>query len=856
MDDGQPPQPTSPLERLGRFLLASACLLSSLSLGLWFFLQNTQHFRAPTPHSLAWPFGSPWMGLLLWAPTLMSAMQFLRAPSMGRGKGLLPAIAVLSLELWLTMQPEARSSSLAWLRVLPLGVNLISLMPFLKGNGVGKAARSIALFSALWLVLTANALLNRLPVLESLPGREAPSQPPSYAQAIGLRSSSESPTSSWTSEIPPASTPRGQLHFLSSRTLSDAERADFVSSIYPGGEGLLRIQITGYLKTPDCRLFLRTESGRELEPLGGDFESPDRWRQIHFENPGEAFRLVARARSSEHWFAFTEPLAIGKSVWLSEKLARQWSWFTATALLCLVLWLWGQGKQLRKGTLLGVWAEAGFAKRWFPLLALCGYVLFFSQHHDPTAGPNDSGGYLNSARLLAGGHLAGEPRALPPGAPEGLPERARFTTTFLPSPDGRMAPEYPSGFPLEVAAAAQVLPFDTAVRSILILQLALGPFFTWRLARACALSAPWAFVASALVALCPVYLFQGLQPQSDGPALVWITAAMAWAISSKKHPRHALLSGLAASLAVLLRPANALCLLPLLVFFCTTPKRLLAWALAGAPAALFLLYYNHSLFGSAFTTGYGDISTAFGLRFLTPTLEAYARYLPYHLSPLILLSPLGLFARNLGRDIRFLLGSTVLLFLCFYSVYWCTYDNWYNMRFVLPIAPALLVLALVAFRSFLLPTFVFETGSLRARVMLGLACAAALFLLCFPLHGVASERVLYWIHNNQRHEVGAKLAAAEIPAGSLVLTKQGSNSLWHYTSLSFALYDKLPANSGAYLDACAQRGIPIFAYLYEGELNRDGTPKLAGHWRLKARAWGRDISIWERLRAERSSLTP
>src|SRR6185369_2858753 len=92
-------------------------------------------------------------------------------------------------------------------------------------------------------------------------------------------------------------------------------------------------------------------------------------------------------------------------------------------------------------------AEAvDFTDAWrvAPWLGLFAYLLFFSHHVDVTAGPNDSGGYLYSAKLLATGKLMAAPRI-----PTGI-EIDRDTTLYVPitfhAKDDRVVPEYPVGF--------------------------------------------------------------------------------------------------------------------------------------------------------------------------------------------------------------------------------------------------------------------------------------------------------------------------------------------------------------------------------------------------------------------------
>ena len=56
---------------------------------------------------------------------------------------------------------------------------------------------------------------------------------------------------------------------------------------------------------------------------------------------------------------------------------------------------------------------------------------------------------------------------------------------------------------------------------------------------------------------------------------------------------------------MLIRPSNVLIIFPLLVTLAGAWRQLALWALAGVPAAAWLLWYNHVLYGNALVTGYG-----------------------------------------------------------------------------------------------------------------------------------------------------------------------------------------------------------------------------------------------------------
>ena len=102
------------------------------------------------------------------------------------------------------------------------------------------------------------------------------------------------------------------------------------------------------------------------------------------------------------------------------------------------------------------------ASRWFvsvALLALAAFGVFLATHATTVAGGSDSSGYLNSARLLASGHLQGELRVPAEFGPPSALNRSAFTSFgFFPYPDRTaLPPTYPTGLPLHLAAAGQLL---------------------------------------------------------------------------------------------------------------------------------------------------------------------------------------------------------------------------------------------------------------------------------------------------------------------------------------------------------------------------------------------------------------
>jgi hypothetical protein len=857
-------------------------------------------FFAPAAFT-AWPFASEAWAVLLWAPAVVCIVSAIR----GRTNAAQALPELPALALWAFLQAAvtgaAQPTAAATLLIGSVMVNA-ACFALLPARDAFSRTRNLILLSA-WTIAVGNALLHPAhppqtagieadaPVIVALRRALRSGNTGALREAPGLTADERSAALALVAtagirEFLPASI-RRPLHLEPAlNAASQGFRAEAVPELpdrgglpafgtWPGGDGAapeavqfvsaplatafpwVQFRVAGTPNFPAASLRLVTNSGAEVAPLGETAVAPDKWRRVNFAAPGEPFRLAVRGASPPAWFAFTAPVEIGGWSRLAGKLPRLWPWLLASGLLLaggLAIGAWVRvardGRAAREGP-----GEPRLNWRVLPWLALGGYAVFFSNHLDPVAGPNDSGGYLNSAKALVEGHLTAAPRTLAGPAGGETDITPYLPTTFRAHPSGRMAPEYPVGFPLEIWAVAQFMPLQRAVPAVLLLQLVLGIVFTRLLAGAFGLPRGWAWLAGGLIGLSPVYLFQALQPQSDGPALVWVTAAVYWAWSSRTKPWHAVLAGFATALAVLIRPANVLCLLP--VLFCLAGKwrRTFWWALAGLPGAVFLAWYNRELFGHWLATGYGDPSASFGLRFIPPTLGSYARWLPEFFTPVIVLGLAAPFLRSIPAAARLVLAGWVAVFLAFYALWWCTWDTWFNMRFVLPAAPAMVVLALLVLRALCekLGWRLFTAGP--AAKTLWPTAVAVLALFGFQVARTTARQVLFWMHANHEHADGALWVRDRLPANAVIFAQLASNPLWHYTDQVFIRADH-PAvrREPSFLARIRRAGRPIYALTYHwearnfdlaGERQGADPPDLPGTWQRVAVLRADRIYLWQ-----------
>lgn len=478
--------------------------------------------------------------------------------------------------------------------------------------------------------------------------------------------------------------------------------------------------------------------------------------------------------------------------------------------------------------------------RWVFLAALAGWVAFQSSHLTVVAGGADSSGYLNSARLLADGRMT-MPQRLPPELHGDISPYHFMPLGFWMAPEaGHIAPTYPPGLPLHFAAGGRLLGWEHGPRIVMLLGTVACFLLLHAIGRELGLS-PWLAAAGpGMLAFCPVLVFSALQPLSDLLATTWCCAAVYTALRARRGGNlWAAGAGTCVALAVLVRPSNVL-LLPALVILLGDWRRLIAAGAAGLPWAVGLGYVNHTLYGSAFQSGYGDISTAFGTRWILPSLGLYARWLPVLIPAVVLVLPVAAFLGWRQRKAVLLaLAAWLLAFLAFYACYAVTHEVWWCLRFVLPAIPALLLLALLGLEAVLV------RAAARARwwqpgLAVGLvAWAAMLFAYWNPRFAL-----LQLGRYENAYREAAHWAQTRLPANAIVATLPASGSLYHYTDFPVLRWDTMPAEVyQGYASRLRQGGRPIYAMLFPGEEQPALHDHMPGRWEKIGEVSG--ITFWQ-----------
>ena len=465
---------------------------------------------------------------------------------------------------------------------------------------------------------------------------------------------------------------------------------------------------------------------------------------------------------------------------------------------------------------------------WAIGVGLILYTILLIKNVGASAGGSDSSGYMNHARLLAGGNLHAPPRALEDLPPAKLPSYAYVPLGFSPTPGtGDLVPTYPPGLPLMVLAAHALVGWKSAGDLVMVLNSLAGIVVTFLLARRLGVPQAWAAVAALIVATSPVYLYMSLQAMSDVPSLFWVGLAILSALKSQEKAAWSFLAGAAFSVAVLLRPTNTLMIIPVGIALGLSPKRWICLGLAGIPGAIYWMLYAKAAYGSAFTTGYGDVGSAFLASSIGITLVAYAKWIPSMFTPVALLF-VALPWLNPGRTREnSLLVSWAIICPIFYVSYYCTHETWWYERFLLPSLPAMLIGGLIVVRA--LATKWLQRPSAR----FGWA-AVGLILLNNAAWGYRFEAENIG-RGERNYSHLAEWMNANLPPDSIVAVMQDSGAVYYYTDFKLVRWDMLEEGNAFQKIAASARAHhhPLYAVLFPFEVEERHalTHYMPGPWK-------------------------
>ncbi len=331
------------------------------------------------------------------------------------------------------------------------------------------------------------------------------------------------------------------------------------------------------------------------------------------------------------------------------------------------------------------------------------------EHGAHAVGGSDSWGYAAEASLMVEGRLhLDEPLAAE--VPWPFAEMSFAPLGFRPAAErGVYVPVYPPGLPAVMALFLWAGGRE-AIFLIVPLFAALAVATTYLFAAGFAGRAV-GLASAAWLAASPAFIFQSRLPMSDVPVTAWwLLAILGTASASRAAPW---LAGLAAGMAVVTRPNLAPLALPLVVYVAAGSRRREAGRprlarplafLAGPAAALCaLLWMNQVLYGSSLTTGYGPAENLFAWGNILPNAARYGQWLIATETPLVLLCVLAPWlALGGGAPGALPRRAEIRLWLAMAAIVWASYlpyvqfFDWSYLRFVLPVLPLMLCLAIAA----------------------------------------------------------------------------------------------------------------------------------------------------------------
>lgn len=495
-------------------------------------------------------------------------------------------------------------------------------------------------------------------------------------------------------------------------------------------------------------------------------------------------------------------------------------------------------------------------------VALVLYGFLIGKNLGAYAGGADSSGYLNNAKLLREGRVIIPRRAIEGLPPEKILDYTYVPLGFIPVRERDMAPIYPIGLSIFIAALSPFTGWAASPHICLWLHAMAGVLLMYSLAREFDLSIPLAWLATLLLAACPLYLFMSLQAMSDVPALVWSVAAILAALRSRKREIWALGAGASFALAVLIRPSELLLIAPLAFAFGRGRRRWIWFAIGGLPGAILLGWFNFALYGTPFKSGYGDIGFVFGRDYATLALANYGRWLPVLLTPGLALA-LGLpwliwrassFSISNGSPSRsseetppiqlvplLVLSLWTAGFFGFYAFYYHTHESWWYLRFLLPAFPALILAMVLAGRAFS------ARLSLRARLVVGVFAAIA--TLTWDAAWSRHLRVLRTGREEKIYYEATEWARTHLPSNAVIASFQMTGALLYYTDFTFVRCDQFYPGTALFEkveQACSIAGRPLYAMLFPFEITEKKSleANIPGSWTKIGTV--RQVTIWRR----------
>src|SRR5262249_40077595 len=309
--------------------------------------------------------------------------------------------------------------------------------------------------------------------------------------------------------------------------------------------------------------------------------------------------------------------------------------------------MWAWAKPARIWSLIPSRARTLISAKSLTIVAIIGLLIYgylLIRYAAYAVGGSDSSGYASLTRLILQNKIV---RPITELTEFDLPNH--FNNIFIPLAylQGKnpavMASIYPIGLPLHLAIAALIFGWEIGPFLIGPLTTTVSLVLIYLIGLEFGLSRKLSIAAGIMLAVSPTVIFMGVQPMSDTPAMCWALVAIFGSLRSRKNVAWAALAGFAFGVAFLIRPTNALLLIPILFGLRLTPRSLLYFGLGGLPVATVFFIYNKIVFDNPFLTGYVHYQIFYNIKlsFFTPRFTYYTYWLAATMSPLLFLGWFG-----------------------------------------------------------------------------------------------------------------------------------------------------------------------------------------------------------------------
>jgi Dolichyl-phosphate-mannose-protein mannosyltransferase len=465
-------------------------------------------------------------------------------------------------------------------------------------------------------------------------------------------------------------------------------------------------------------------------------------------------------------------------------------------------------------------------------------------------GGADEYGYVSQAELWLNGNL----KIDQPFAKQAPWRDAGWTFAPLgyrphPHDHGVIVPVYSPGLPL-LFALAKLIGGQQAIFYVVPLSAGFLVLATYAIGRRLGAGAA-GVIGATLVATSPLVLFMTVTTMTDVP----VAAAWAWAFYLLTGPtvRTAGGAGLLSALAILIRPNLAPLAVVLALHYVLTMRhadsrrhalrQLLAFSAGLLPGILAVSAINAYLYGSPFTSGYGELSGLFAWSRVPTNIRLYLQWFAEVHTPFafcgfiaILIPVRRLWPGVSDRSLHVIIAAFVLSVWGIYCA-WLVFDTWWFTRFLLPSWPFIMLgvgsVVVAAYRS-------------SARSVRPLVAASLVALVSFQLDNAVAQGTFDTPAARRRFVAVARLVHRMTDENSLIVSLDHSGSIRYYGGRMTMNYSWIPPGESldAIVDWLKARGVRTYLAAEEDEL--PAIKQRLGHNTCLGVLGGPPVAMYER----------